>query len=70
MKTLFVLRHAKSSWENADLSDFERPLNKRGLEAAPLMGKVIKENGFQPEVILSSPARRAKQTAEIINEKA
>ena len=70
MKTLFVLRHAKSSWENADLSDFERPLNKRGLEAAPLIGKVIKENGFQPEIILSSPARRAKQTAEIINEKA
>ena len=70
MKTLFVLRHAKSSWENADLSDFERPLNKRGLEAAPLMGKVIKENRFQPEIILSSPARRAKQTAEIIKEKA
>jgi phosphohistidine phosphatase len=70
MKTLFVLRHAKSSWENADLSDFERPLNKRGLEAAPLMGEVMKKNQFQPETILSSPAKRARQTAEIINEKA
>lgn len=70
MKTLFVLRHAKSSWENTNLSDFERPLNERGLEAAPLMGKVMKENQFQPEMILSSPAKRASQTAEIIREKA
>lgn len=71
MKTLFILRHAKSSWENAEhLSDFERPLNKRGLEAAPLMGEVMKKQQFQPEIILSSPARRARQTAEIIRKKA
>ncbi len=70
MKTLFILRHAKSSWENTDLSDFERPLNGRGLEAAPLMGGVMKKTQFQPEIILSSPARRAVQTAEIIRETA
>jgi len=47
MKTLFVLRHAKSSWENTDLSDFARPLNERGLKAAPLMGKFIYKNQLQ-----------------------
>lgn len=70
MKTLFVLRHAKSSWENTDLSDFERPLNKRGLETAPMMGEIIKENKFQPELILSSPARRAEQTARLVKDAA
>lgn len=66
MKTLYILRHAKSSWENGDLSDFERPLNQRGLEAAPLMGGVMKENNFTPALILSSPAKRAEQTAQIV----
>jgi phosphohistidine phosphatase len=66
MKTLFIMRHAKSSWDYADLSDFERPLNERGLETAPLMGEVMKDNGFIPELIVSSPARRAQQTAEIV----
>ena len=70
MKTLFIMRHAKSSWENVNLSDFERPLNKRGLNTAPLMGELMYENGFQPEVIVSSPARRAKQTAILIKEMA
>ena len=70
MKTLFVLRHAKSSWEKADLSDFARPLNERGLEAAPLMGKFIYKNQLQPELILSSPAERAKQTALLVKENA
>ena len=70
MKTLLILRHAKSSWENTNLSDFERPLNKRGLEAAPVMGEVLKKNQFQPEIILSSPAMRARQTAEIIRKTA
>ncbi len=68
MKTLFILRHAKSSWDNQALSDFERPLNERGLEAAPLIGETMKANQFQPATIISSPARRAKQTAEIIRE--
>jgi len=70
MKTLFILRHAKSSWDNAALSDFERPLNERGLKAAPLMGDVMKKNRFQPELILSSPARRAEQTAALIKQSA
>ncbi len=66
MKTLFILRHAKSSWGNSDLADFDRPLNERGLEAAPLMGNVIYENQFQPDLIISSPAKRAKQTAVLV----
>lgn len=68
MKTLFVLRHAKSSWSEPDLADFERPLNVRGLEAAPFMGELMGDNGFQPSVILSSPALRATQTAVLIKE--
>ena len=68
MKTLFVLRHAKSSWENADLADFDRPLNHRGERAAPFMGELMHRNGFQPSVILSSPAVRAKQTALLVKE--
>ncbi len=70
MKTLFVLRHAKSSWENPEWSDFDRPLNERGLKTAPLMGKIIFDNHFQPEIIVSSPAERAKQTAILIKENA
>lgn len=70
MKTLFVLRHAKSSWDNLDLSDFDRPLNKRGLNTVPLMGEIIFNKGFKPQIILSSPAKRAKQTAILINETA
>lgn len=64
------MRHAKSSWENSDLSDFDRPLNKRGLETMPLMGEMMYENGFQPAIIISSPAKRAKQTAILIKETA
>jgi phosphohistidine phosphatase len=70
MKALFVLRHAKSSWENTDLSDFARPLNERGLKAAPLMGKFIYKNQLQPELILSSLAERAKQTALLVKKNA
>src|SRR5215217_6188343 len=70
MKTLYVLRHAKSSWENNDLADFDRPLNDRGKKAAPLMGEVIKSNGFAPELILSSPAVRARETARLVKESA
>ncbi len=70
MKTLYILRHAKSSWDDAALSDFERPLNERGLGAAPLVGGVMKKNRFAPELILSSPARRAEQTAALIKQSA
>ena len=68
MKTLFILRHAKSSWEDADLADFERPLNERGLKTAPFMGEVMARKGFAPSVILSSPAVRAKQTALLVKD--
>ena len=70
MKTLFILRHAKSSWENSDLSDFERPLNSRGLEEATFMGNLMYEKQIQPDLILSSPANRAKQTAILVKENA
>ena len=70
MKTIFLLRHAKSSWENSDLSDFDRPLNQRGLEAAPFMGETIAKNQFQIDKIISSPARRAQQTAILVRESA
>lgn len=70
MKTLLILRHAKSSWDNPDSSDFDRPLNSRGLEAVPLMGNVIYQKNLQPEIIISSPAKRAKQTAILIKETA
>lgn len=70
MKTLFLMRHAKSSWENRDLSDFERPLNERGERDAPQMGKVIGGKKFPIELIISSPAERAKQTARLVKEAA
>lgn len=68
MKTLMLLRHAKSSWDNPDLSDFSRPLNPRGLEAATYIGTVIYNNHLQPDLIISSPAKRAKQTAVLVKE--
>ncbi len=68
MKTLYILRHAKSSWDNPLLADFERPLNKRGLESAPLIGEIIYKNKFNPDLFLSSPAKRAKQTAVLARE--
>ena len=64
MKTLLFLRHAKSSWSHPELSDHERPLNKRGKRDAPRMGELIKQLDLVPEVIMSSTARRAQQTAE------
>ncbi|MEH0155506.1 histidine phosphatase family protein [Limibacter armeniacum] len=63
MKTLYLVRHAKSSWDHPELSDFDRPLNKRGLKAAPLMGKVLHEKGVIPQQVISSSAKRAKETA-------
>lgn len=66
MKKLYLLRHAKSSWDNASLSDFDRPLNDRGERTAPFMGKFMQKTGLEPALILSSPARRAKQTAKLV----
>ncbi len=64
------MRHAKSSWDNPDLSDFDRSLNTRGLHDAPFMGNIIYENNFSPDSIFSSPAKRAKQTAILVKETA
>jgi phosphohistidine phosphatase len=64
------MRHAKSSWENPTWSDFERPLNQRGLKAAPFMGSLIYRENLQPALIISSPAKRAKQTAVLVKETA
>jgi phosphohistidine phosphatase len=66
MKTLLVLRHAKSSWKDNGLEDHDRPLNKRGKKAAPQMGKLIKKEELTPDLILSSTALRAKTTAELV----
>ncbi|MCO6509683.1 MAG: histidine phosphatase family protein [Aridibacter famidurans] len=68
MKTLLVLRHAKSSWDYPELPDFERPLNKRGEKAAPYMGELMRSKGLVPDVIVSSPAKRAKTTARLAAE--
>ncbi|MDA7980043.1 MAG: histidine phosphatase family protein [Pirellulales bacterium] len=66
MKTFYLLRHAKSSWDEPGLADFDRPLNKRGRSAAPRMGVLMAERGLMPEVILCSTALRARQTVEHI----
>lgn len=63
MKTLLILRHAKSSWDNPDLTDYDRPLNKRGKRDAPRMGNHILEQGLVPDRILTSSAKRARKTA-------
>lgn len=65
-RILTLVRHAKSSWKNDDLKDFERPLNSRGLKNAPEMGKRLLEKGYAVDRITSSPAARAIATAEII----
>lgn len=66
MKNLFLIRHAKSSWKNAEeLDDLERPLNKRGERDAPIMAVVLQEKNIYPDKIISSPANRALTTAVI-----
>ena len=63
MKTLLILRHAKSSWNYPERSDYNRPLNARGKRDAPRMGKHLREQGLIPDRILTSSARRARKTA-------
>lgn len=67
-KTLYLLRHAKSSWKDSSLANYDRPLNKRGKRDAPEMGQRLVKQGIRPDLIVSSPARRAKNTAEAIAE--
>jgi phosphohistidine phosphatase len=69
MKTLFLIRHAKSSWDDPALPDKDRPLGDRGRRDAPRMGKRLAKRDVKPDLILSSPARRALTTAEIIAKK-
>lgn len=64
MKTLLVLRHAKSSWKHAQLSDHDRPLNKRGKRDAPRMARLVSAQGLRPDLIVASTARRARRTAD------
>ena len=66
MKTLFLLRHAKSSWKDKTLTDFERPLNSRGRKAAETMSAFFKQENVNPDLILSSCATRARQTVDIL----
>jgi phosphohistidine phosphatase len=68
MKTLYLLRHAKSSWAEHGLSDQQRPLNERGLRDAPMMGKRFRSRGEGFQRIVASPALRAQQTAELFAE--
>ena len=67
-RTLLIMRHAKSSWDDHDLSDFDRPLNKRGSKDAPEMGKRLKSQGYRCDLIIASPAARAKATALAVAE--
>lgn len=63
MKYLTIIRHAKSSWENPDLDDLVRPLNERGIHSIKTIGNYFKENRIQPDLVITSPATRALQTA-------
>jgi phosphohistidine phosphatase len=65
-KILYLIRHAKSSWENPDIDDFVRPLNDRGKKDAPRMGKRLKEKDVIPDLMISSPASRALETCKAI----
>ena len=64
MKTLLLLRHAKSSWKNSDADDHERSLNKRGKKDAPRMGRLLRDENLLPDLIVSSSAKRCRKTLE------
>ncbi|MEE4167232.1 MAG: histidine phosphatase family protein [Desulfocapsaceae bacterium] len=66
MKHLYLIRHAKSSWADSQLSDFDRPLNKRGKRDAPVMGQRLAARKIHFDLLLSSSARRARKTAVCI----
>jgi phosphohistidine phosphatase len=66
MKKLYLIRHAKSSWDDPEMDDFVRPLNDRGKKDTPRMGKRLKEKGITPDLMISSPATRALDTCTAI----
>ena len=63
MKTLYLVRHAKSYWGDQSTPDFDRPLNQRGKKDAPFMGNILNDKKIKPDLIIASPAKRAKKTA-------
>ena len=65
---LYIMRHAKSDWSGPQISDFERPINKRGTKNAMRIGEWMNENNHIPQKIISSPAVRAKETIELVTE--
>lgn len=70
MKTLYLMRHAKSDWAHKGLKDHERPLNERGRVAAPLMGRYFRKQNWQPDAILCSTATRTRQTLGLMTSEA
>jgi len=70
MKTVLILRHAKSSWNDPVVDDHGRRLNKRGEQDAPRMGELLKDEGLTPDHIITSTARRARETAKLVAEAA
>ncbi len=64
MKTLILVRHAKSSWDKVGMDDIERPLNERGKEDAPVMAKRLKDKKIDIDIFISSPAKRAHKTCK------
>ena len=67
MKQLLLLRHAKSSWDDPGLVDFDRPLGSRGLKAAPLIGRELARRGWLPDLALVSPALRTRETWRLVS---
>ncbi|MBS0243078.1 MAG: histidine phosphatase family protein [Proteobacteria bacterium] len=68
MKTLSLLRHAKALRDLPGIQDFDRPLAPRGIEAAPMIGRHMREQGYRPDLVLCSPALRTRQTAALVLE--
>lgn len=68
MKKLLLLRHAKSSWDDPELADFDRPLNSRGIRSAKFLGELIHEREISADRVVSSTAKRAKQTAVLVSQ--
>lgn len=66
MLHLYLLRHAKSSWNEPALRDFDRPLAPRGWNTAPLMGAYMEKMGYQPNIVLCSPAKRTRETLDMV----
>ena len=68
MKELFLIRHGKSDWDHAGLSDHDRPLNDRGRRDGPAMGRALRSRGVKPDLVISSTAVRAATTADMVSE--